>query len=89
MKPPRTIMTFNRIWDGRAQKLARSLADAGWHAWLIARSETDRRETFTLARANVIKLPALPRFSTRVTRLAPGSNGVRTAPSVGLGRAAT
>ena len=59
MNPPRTvIVTFNlAIWDGRAQKMARSLADGGWDTWLVGRSETDRRETSRLGRATMIRLP--------------------------------
>src|SRR6266702_1444532 len=59
MRPPRTaIVTFNLVaWDGRAQKVARSLAEAGWDAWLVGGSETGRRETSTLGRAHVVKLP--------------------------------
>jgi glycogen(starch) synthase len=58
VKPPRTVIVMvDPVWDGRAQKMARSLADAGWDAWLIARSETGRPDISALGRANVMKLP--------------------------------
>jgi glycogen synthase len=59
MRPPRTvIVTFNLVaWDGRAQKVARSLAEAGWDVWLVGGSETGLREISTLGRARVVKLP--------------------------------
>ena len=62
MSPPRTvIVTFNlAVWDGRAQKMARSLAGAGWDAWLVGRSETGHQETSTLGGAGMIRLPGRP-----------------------------
>jgi glycosyltransferase involved in cell wall biosynthesis len=60
MKPPTAVMLTSAFvsWDGRAQKVARSIADAGWDVWLIGRSELDRHEIFALGGAKVIELPA-------------------------------
>ena len=62
MKPPTAVMVTTAFvpLDGRAQKIARSVANAGWDTWLIGRSETGRLEISTLGRAHVIKLAARP-----------------------------
>src|SRR3989440_3514037 len=61
--PKIAMVTGNLVaWDGRAQKIARSLRAAGCDVTLIGRSSTGFREAFLLGEVNVVELP--PRASS-------------------------
>src|SRR2546421_211767 len=61
--PKIVMITVDLVaWDGRAQKIARSLRAAGCDVTLIGRSSTGFREAFLLREVNVVELP--PRASS-------------------------